>query len=552
MSKKIYRSIIAVSMVVLVVGLIITNSFLYDYFNKSQVSRLKDELSLVQAGVENMGEEYLNELDSSIFRFTLISPNGEVLYDSVSDTDEMDNHSSRDEILQAFETGSGSSARYSSTLTQRTFYEAVLLSSGNVLRISATQVTIGTLIMGMAPAICAIVLTSIVIAMLLSQKIASSIVNPLENLDLDDPENNEDTYEELTPVLSRLNRQHNQILRQMREQKQKSDEFELVTSSMKEGLVLLDKKGMVISINNAARELFKVKDEIKGQNFLIVDRSSDMNNAVCKALSGEHSDFLKQIADREYQVLITPTESEGEIIGAVILCIDVSEAMLSQRSREEFTANVSHELKTPLQSIIGSAELLQSGLVKADDTVKFVDNIRSEALRLVELINDIIRLSELDENKEQMKEPVDLCEVVNDVVASLGIHSEKNNVSISVSGEKCVAYGVKRYFYETIYNLCDNAIRYNRQFGKVEITLKKENGNAIIVISDTGIGIPLEDQPRVFERFYRVDKSHSKSTGGTGLGLSIVKHAVICNGGTINLESREGEGTNITLTFKEM
>ncbi len=548
MSKRIFRSIMAVAIIVLLASLFISNSFLYSYFNQSQISRLKEELSLATSGVEKSGVSYFDNFHSSMFRFTLISANGSVLYDSQAVSNEMENHLDREEIAKALQNGSGSSARYSSTLTERTFYEAVRLDNGNVLRISTTQVTIGALIIGMFPAICAIILFSIITSIILSQTMAKSIVKPLEMLDLDDPDNN-DTYEELTPVLSRLNRQHRQITRQMQELKQKSDEFKQITSSMHEGLVLLDKKGSVLSINTAAKMLFHANDTVIGKDFLIVDRTLQMSRSVENALLGERSEFREERDGGEYQFMITPTESDGNIIGIVILCIDVTEAAFAERNRQEFTANVSHELKTPLQSIIGSAELLESGLVKPEDTNRFISNIKTEATRLVALINDIIRLSQLDEGGELPKEKVDLYDVAEEVIDVLSTSAGKKQVEISLTGSRCVIDGVRRYLYEIIYNLCDNAIRYNNDGGKVNISLEEQNEHAVLTISDTGIGIPIEHQKRIFERFYRVDKSHSKETGSTGLGLSIVKHAVACHGGTIKLDSKIGEGTTITITF---
>lgn len=548
MSKKIFCSIIAVAMIVLFASLLIINSFLYNYFNQSQVSRLKEELSLASAGVEKVGVSYFDNFNSSVFRFTLISADGLVMYDSQAVSDKMENHLDREEISEALQTGSGSSARYSSTLTERTFYEAVLLDNGNILRISTTQVTVGSLIIKISPVICIIILFSVFISILLSQRMAKSIVKPLETLDLDNPDKI-DTYEELTPILLRLNNQHKQIIRQMKELRQKSDEFRQITSSMNEGLVLLDKKGMIISINNAAKKLFSTDDNVVGRDFLTVDRNSAMSRAVEKALSAKHSEFREKRNGCEYQFMITSTESDGEIIGVVILCIDVTEIAFAEHNRQEFTANVSHELKTPLQSIIGSAELLENGLVKPEDMGKFVGNIKTEATRLVALINDIIRLSQLDEDIKMPTEAVNLYEVAGEVVEVLRSAALKKQITISLNGENCVINGIRRYLYEIIYNLCDNAIRYNKDGGKAEITLEKENENIVLTVSDTGIGIPAEHQNRIFERFYCVDKSHSKETGGTGLGLSIVKHAVAYHCGTIKLESTVGKGTSVKVIF---
>ena len=548
MSKKIFRSIIAVAMVVLLASLFIASSFLYDYFNKSQVTQLKEELSLVATNVDKVGTEYFDNFDSSVFRFTLVSADGSVLYDSQAKAEDMENHLDREEIAEALENGNGSSARYSSTLTERTFYEATRLQNGNVLRISISQVTVGALILGMLPAICAIVLISIVVALVLSHKMAKSIVKPLNELDLENPAENE-TYEELTPILTKINKQHKQITRQMRELKQKSDEFEQITASMNEGLVLLDKKGVVLSINAAAKKLFSADETAVGRDFLTLDRSIDMNHAIEKALNGKHSEFREERNGNEYQFIINRTESDGKTVGIVILCFDVTEAAFAERNRKEFTANVSHELKTPLQSIIGSAELLENDLVKPEDTKRFVGNIKNEATRLVSLINDIIRLSQLDEDSEPVTESVDLYELSKEVIEVLSVSAAKRQVNLELEGESCIIKGIRRYLYEIIYNLCDNAIRYNKENGKVIIDVSQKDGNTVLSVTDTGIGIPAEHQSRIFERFYRVDKSHSKETGGTGLGLSIVKHAVGYHDGTIKLDSKVDEGTVITVTF---
>ncbi len=548
MSKKIFFSVIAVAMAVLLASLVMICGFLYGYYGKLQVKGLRDELNLACAGVRQSGISYFEDFASTSFRFTLISPDGTVLYDSQAELNKMDNHLEREEISEAFETGYGSSARYSATLTEKTFYEARLLDDGNVLRISAIQMTIGALLMGMSPAICAIVLLSVIIAVVLSQKTAKSIVKPLETLDLDNPENN-DTYEELTPVLLRLGGQHRQIVRQIGELKRKTDEMAQITSSMKEGLVILDSKGTVLSMNEAAKDLFNVSDCIVGEPFLKADRSDGLRSASEKALEGKRSDFREKRGDAEYRFIISPTESGDAVTGVVILCIDVTDALAAERSRREFTANVSHELKTPLQAIIGSAELLENGLVKPCDTGRFIGNIKKEASHLVDLINDIIRLSRLDEKSEIPIEEVNLYKIATEAVGSLQNFANERNVAISLEGEECVVKGCERYLYEIIYNLCDNAVRYNKDGGKVSVSVSKRNGREIIEISDTGIGIPPEHKERIFERFYRVDKSHSRETGGTGLGLSIVKHAAAFHGAEIKLESTQGVGTTVTVTF---
>ena len=548
MTNKIFRSIVSVAMVVLVAGLFRASSFLYDYFNRSQVNQLKEELSLVAENVDKVGTEYFDNFDSSIFRFTLVSSDGSVLYDSQAKAGEMENHLEREEISEALKYGSGSSARYSSTLTERTFYEATRLENGNVLRISVSQITVGALILGMLPAICAIILISVVVALIMSHKMATAIVKPINKLDLENPTEIE-TYEELTPILTKINKQHKQITRQMQDLRRMSDEFEQITNSMNEGLVLLDDKGTTLSINAAAKKLFGVESDVVGRNFLTVDRSADMRHAIEKTLKGKHGEFREERNGNEYQFVVNRTESEGKTVGVVILCFDVTETAFAERNRKEFTANVSHELKTPLQSIIGSAELLENGLVKPEDTERFVGNIKKEASRLVALINDIIRLSQLDEDSEPATESVDLYELSKEVIEVLSISAAKRQVNLELKGESCIIKGIRRYLYEIIYNLCDNAIRYNKENGKVVIDVSQKDGNTVLSVTDTGIGIPAEHQSRIFERFYRVDKSHSKETGGTGLGLSIVKHAVGYHNGTIKLDSKVNEGTVITVTF---
>ena len=548
MRKKIFHSIFSVALVVLLASIGIATSFLYDYFNISQVKQLKAELALVADTVNEVGVEYFENFNSTVFRFTVVDADGTVLYDTQVGASKMENHADREEIAEAFKDGTGSSARNSSTLTEKTFYEAVLLENGDVLRISVSQLTVSALIFDMLPAITAIILIAAAVAIVLSHRMAKKVTEPLMRLDLEHPADN-DAYEELTPILTKIHKQHKQIKTQMETLRRKSDEFEQIVSSMNEGLVLLDEHGMVLSMNASARKIFAVKKEITGGDFLLIDRTSKMSRAIWNALEGNHSEYTEQRTGNEYQFTVNPIVSDRKVLGAVILVFDISERAFAERNRQEFTANVTHELKTPLQSIIGSAELLENGLVKPEDTTRFVGNIRKEATRLVSLINDIIRLSQLDENHKPATETVELTEVAKEVVEVLTVSAAKRSVELSIEGEFCTIYGVRRYIYEIIYNLCDNAIRYNVDGGKVIIEIGKENGRAFVTVKDTGIGIAPEHQSRIFERFYRVDKSHSKETGGTGLGLSIVKHAVQYHGGKVTLDSEVGKGTTITIKF---
>ena len=548
MRKKIFHSIFTVALVVLLASIGIATSFLYDYFNTAQQSQLQAELHLVADTVNDIGVEYFETFDSSVFRFTVIDADGTVLYDTQALANGMENHADREEIIEAFQSGKGSSARTSSTLTEKTFYEAVLLENGDVLRISVNQLTIGALILGMLPAIFVIILIATVVAAILSLTMAKQVTEPLMNLDLEHPDENV-AYEELTPILTKLHKQHNQIKNQTKSIRRKSEEFDQIVASMNEGLVLLDEHAMILSINQAAKKIFGVNKDVKGDDFLLYDRTSKTSKAIWDALEEKHSEYTEERNGSVYQFTVNPIESSGKVLGIIILVFDVTDRAFAERNRQEFTANVTHELKTPLQSIIGSAELLETGLVKDEDRGKFIGNIRKEASRLVNLINDIIRLSQLDENLESATETVELLSVANEVVDVLSASASKKNVSLYVDGEPCTIFGVQRYIYEIIYNLCDNAIRYNVDGGKVTIKISKESGRPEISVTDTGIGISPEHHNRIFERFYRVDKSHSKETGGTGLGLSIVKHAVAYHKGKLTLDSELGKGTRITITF---
>lgn len=549
MTKKIFNSIITVSLTVLFASIVIATSFLYEYFNNSQIKRLKEELSLVAETVNETGVEYFTNFNSSVFRFTVVDTDGTVLYDTKADASKMGNHADREEIKEAFNSGSGSSARHSETITEKTFYEAVRLDDGRVLRISVSQLTVGALILAMLPMICAVIIIACVVALVLSNKMAKKITEPLMRLDLEHPTENNNAYEELSPILTKINKQHKQIKLQLEELHRKSDEFKQIISSMNEGLVLIDEKGKIFSINTAAKKIFSVDDDCIGKDFIVLDRASDMMCAVNNALSGTHGEFREQKNGNEYQFNLSPITSNGKPLGAVILLFDITDKAFAERNRREFTANVTHELKTPLQSIIGSAELLENGLVKPEDTDRFIGNIRKEATRLVNLINDIIRLSQLDENNETASETVNLLEVAKEVQEVLSASAAKKTVTLTVGGEALTIHGVRRYIYEIIYNLCDNAIRYNKDGGEVTVDIYKEDDKTVLSVTDNGIGIAPEHQSRIFERFYRVDKSHSKDTGGTGLGLSIVKHAVSYHGGKIELESELGKGTKVKILF---
>ena len=548
MTKKIFHSILLVAGAVLLASLFVITGALYEYFGIIQKKQLKDELSLAAVSVEQQGGDFLKRVSPDRYRITWINTEGNVIYDTRTDAESLENHADRTEIKQALKDGYGESIRYSSTLLEKTIYCAQRLTDGSVLRISVSQATIGVLVLGILQPILIVLIAALVLSGMLAKRLSKRIVEPLNSLDLEHPLDN-DSYEELSPLLNRINRQHNQITAQMRELKKRTDQFAQITASMNEGLVLLDNRGCILSINPAAIEIFGAEPSCVGQDFLSVDRSHDMSVAIQAALKDGHSEIHAGRKGFIYQFDISRIAADGETAGVVILAFDITEKETAEQNRREFTANVSHELKTPLQGIIGSAELIENGMVKPEDMSRFVGHIRLEAQRLVTLIGDIIRLSQLDEGGDMPRENVDLLSVASAVADDLLPSADSQGISIAVEGSPANVYGVKRLLYEIVYNLCDNAIKYNSQGGSVKISTVSEGGFSSVTVSDTGIGIAPEYQNRIFERFFRVDKSHSKSSGGTGLGLSIVKHAVQYHHGKIELTSAPGKGTSITVSF---
>ena len=548
MTKKIFQSILLVAGCVLLASLLIIMGFLYDYFGGVEENQLRDELSLAAAAVEDGGTDYLSQLTADRCRLTWIAADGSVLYDTKTNAESLENHASRAEVSQALATGTGESTRYSSTLMEKTMYYAQRLDDGTVLRISISRATVGMIAVGMIQPLLIVLIVALILSGLLARRLSRRIVDPLNSLDLEHPLDN-DAYEELSPLLKRIHRQHVEIQTQLRELREKTDEFTQITGSMREGLVLLDEHGSILSINAAAQALFGADAQCVGRDFLTIERSHEISAAIQAAAADGHSEVRAERAGRVYQFDISRITSDGKFLGTVILAFDITEQEFAERNRREFTANVSHELKTPLQGIIGSAELIENGMVKPEDLPRFVGHIHAEAARLVTLIDDIIRLSQLDEGDAMPMEPVDLLAVSQEAAENLHDAAAARNVTVSVTGQPAVLPGVRRLIYEIVYNLCDNAIKYNRDGGRVDVTVAADAGGSSITVADTGIGIAPEHQGRVFERFYRVDKSHSKASGGTGLGLSIVKHAVQYHHGRIELESTPGTGTAIRAIF---
>ena len=550
MTKKIFRSIVLVAAVVLLASLVVIVACMYRYSADAQERQIRDDLSLAVAGVSADGVEYLQKVAPSRFRLTWVAADGTVLYDTKADAGQLPSHADRSEIREALENGTGESTRYSATLLEKTLYYARRLDDGTVLRISVSRATVWVLVVGMLQPIVILLLIVLVLSAVLAKRLSKHIVEPLNELDLEHPLDN-DSYEELAPLLGRISRQREQIDRQLRELQRKTDEFSQITRSMQEGLVLLDNHWTVLSINPAAQRLFGADAGCVGEDFLTVERSHEMSAAIEAAMQNGHSEFRLRKNGRIYQLDLTRIDSGGEVAGAVLLTFDITERENAEQNRREFTANVSHELKTPLQGIIGSAELLKNGMVRPEDTARFVGHIRSEAQRLVTLIDDIIRLSQLDEGDEMPTETVDLREIAQEAAEDLRGAAEKKHVSLSLEGEAAPVTGVRRLLYEIVYNLCDNAVKYNVDGGGVSIRVEQDGQTASVTVADTGTGIAPEHQGRIFERFYRVDKSHSKASGGTGLGLSIVKHAVQYHHGSIELQSAPGKGTTVRVFFPE-
>ena len=550
MTKKIFRSIVLVAAVVLLASLVVIVACMYRYSADAQERQIRDDLSLAAAGVSADGVEYLQKVAPSRFRLTWVAADGTVLYDTKADAGQLPSHADRSEIREALENGTGESTRYSATLLEKTLYYARRLDDGTVLRISVSRATVWVLVVGMLQPIVILLLIVLVLSAVLAKRLSKHIVEPLNELDLEHPLDN-DSYEELAPLLGRISRQREQIDRQLRELQRKTDEFSQITRSMQEGLVLLDNHWTVLSINPAAQRLFGADAGCVGEDFLTVERSHEMSAAIEAAMQNGHSEFRLRKNGRIYQLDLTRIDSGGEVAGAVLLTFDITERENAEQNRREFTANVSHELKTPLQGIIGSAELLENGMVRPEDTARFIGHIRSEAQRLVTLIDDIIRLSQLDEGDEMPTETVDLREIAQEAAEDLRGAAEKKHVSLSLEGEAAPVTGVRRLLYEIVYNLCDNAVKYNVDGGSVSIRVEQDGQTASVTVADTGTGIAPEHQGRIFERFYRVDKSHSKASGGTGLGLSIVKHAVQYHHGSIELQSAPGKGTTVRVSFPE-
>lgn len=549
MTKRIFRTIFAVAISIFLASALLFMTVLYDYFSEIQQDQLRMQIDLASQGVEDEGLDYLKNLKIEDHRVTWIGTDGKVLYDNRSDAGEMENHFEREEVKEALSEGYGASSRYSSTLTQRYLYGAKRLPDGTVIRLSVAQNSLFLLTLGMLQPILVLCFIAIILSAFLASRLSKKIVKPLNELNLDRPLDN-DGYDELSPLLRRIDTQQKEIERQSEELTQKQKELEVMTSAMSEGIILLNHHGTILSINQAAAQMLGTDRSCIGEDIVSVNRSVELVDLLNQAKAGTHSEKILELENARYQMMASPVISSGAVFGIVLLVLDVTEKEKAEQLRREFTANVSHELKTPLHTISGSAELLANGMVKPEDIPDFSNRIYSEAQRMIQLVEDIIRLSHLDEGAEDMKwETVDVYTVAEESINSLSDKAASAGIKLALTGEAVSIHGVKQLLREIISNLCDNAIKYNHKGGSVTVEVKDIGDFATVSVSDTGIGIPAEHQSRIFERFYRVDKSHSKEIGGTGLGLSIVKHAAKLHHAEIALHSVVDQGTEITIRF---
>ena len=549
MTKRIFRSIYIVALGVFVASAICIMGALYNYFTGVQQTQLQTQTNLVAQGVANEGAGYFENLKADSLRITWIDTDGTVLYDSQGDLSNMENHLEREEVKQALSEGMGESTRYSKTLLQRSLYCAKKMNDGTVLRLSVAQKTVFTLLLSMLQPLLIVFAIALVLSLILAYRLSKKIVEPLNSLDLDEPMNNKE-YEELTPVLERLNAQKRQIKLQRDELKQKQKEFVAVTQGMAEGIILLNSECEILSINPSAQKILNTNPFCIGKFILSVYSSQELQELLLKSGKGEYCEKIIELSGEKYQLNASPIISHSNVSGTVLLLMNVTQKEKAQQLRREFTANVSHELKTPLHTISGCAELMANNMVKSEDVPEFAAKIYTQSQRMITLVEDIINLSHLDEGVENMKkEQVNLLEAANDVALSLSSAAKQTEVEISVTGDNAVISGYPAMLTQIIYNLCDNAIKYNRAGGRVDITVVDSGEAATLTVADTGIGIPKEHIDRIFESFYCVDKSRSKQIGGTGLGLSIVKHAAMLHNASITTESIVSQGTTITVTF---
>ena len=548
MIKKIFRSTLLANFLVLLASLALIMGALYRYFTQVQMEQLQTQTALAAKGISAEGMDYFDGLKTASTRITWVDNTGVVLYDTDYDAQTMENHGDRQEIKDALETGYGESSRYSSTLTQTSLYIAQRLDNGTVVRLSVTQHSIFLLLLGLLPTLLLIVLVVVGLSVLTAKYTAKRLVQPLNQLDLDAPLENP-AYEEISPLLRRIDHQQKELSLQEQLLLQRKGEFDTIISKIREGMILLDKNGQIISMNPAAQSLLQTDESSIGKEILELVRNLQLHQLIEEGVAGRKGETIFNVDQTTYKVLARPVISEDQLTGMVLLFFDVTDQWQAEQMRREFTANVSHELKTPLHIISGYSEMLRNQLVSEDDVQVFAQKIYTESQRMVQLVEDIIHLSLLDESPQIAMEALDLYQLAQESLESLSGKASQKQIALHLKGEEAQIQGNRALLSSVIYNLCDNAITYNQPKGDVFVTIRQTDKNTILEVRDTGIGIPKDEGERIFERFYRVDKSRSKKVGGTGLGLSIVKHALKCHGATIQVDSQVGQGTRMIVTF---
>ena len=557
MTKRIFQAIISVSLLVCLAGMATVFGVLYRYFDSQLSEEVKNEAEYLAAAVESYGLDVLQDLPESAERVTLVASDGTVLFDNYFDAAAMGSHADREEIQGALQSGAAQTLRRSDTYRKQMVYYAIRLSSGNILRISTTRYTAAAVLTSMIQPFLWIAFAILMLSGLLAAQVSHKIVEPLNQLDLEQPEDNE-SYVEIAPLLTKISWQKKTIQEQLEQAKKQQEEFAQITENMQEGLLLLDYRGDILSSNRSAMRILGISPTAKlfegsqRQNVIALNRSESFCKAVDRVLAGEHQELILELDGGYCQMTGNPVLHDGKVEGGVLLFVDVTQQYQNEKLRREFTANVSHELKTPLTSISGFAEIMKDGLVRPEDVPQFAGKIFSESQRLITLVGDIIKISQLDEDMlPYEKEPVDLYELSEEIVSRLQERADQKRITMTLSGQPAQVMTVRKIADEVIYNLCDNAIKYNQPQGRVEISVEAGAEQVRLSVRDTGIGISPADQRRVFERFYRVDKSHSRQIGGTGLGLSIVKHGAAYLGVKVELESTPGKGSCFSLIWTQ-
>ncbi|EPU66923.1 TPA: ATP-binding protein [Streptococcus agalactiae] len=546
MTKKIFRTTLSASLGIVLVTILMIMGFLYNYFNRIQREQLRTQTALASQGISFEGKDYFENLKTSNVRITWVDNKGQVLYDTQSDAKHMKNHANRQEIKEAIKSGYGESTRWSATLTEKSIYAAQRLNNGTIVRLSVAQQTIFYLLLGMMSPLAIIILLAIILSVLIARYIAKKVSEPLNNIDLDHPLSN-DSYEEITPLLRRLDSHQSKIQHQKLLLQKRQKEFDTIISKIKEGMILLDDQARIVSINAEALKLFQINDDWHGRFMMEVSRDLTLKDLIDQGLKRKKKEANIDIENNHYRVLVRPTTDNNRVTGLVVLLFDVTDQLQMDQLQREFTANVSHELKTPLHVISGYSELLANQMVPNEEVPQFAAKIHKESERLVKLVEDIINLSHLDEQEKLPQETVNLYDLTQKVLEGLQAKADKKHIQINFNGEEAILRGNPVLLNSLVYNLCDNALTYNHEKGQVNVTLKNSPDTITLEVSDTGLGIAEKDKKRIFERFYRVDKSRSKIVGGTGLGLSIVKSALDFHNGSIKVDSHLGQGTTMTV-----